>query len=412
MKLSYFSPKIGGVRVCNGPLLEHIESCLEQERTLGYKPVSVAVHLRLISQLNQWLVRTHRTLKGLNEAVIERFLKQVRKGRRYTTGEPTTLGRLLDLLRDAGVIASAERPDRSPSQSMADEYRSFLARERGLDSGTIYNYARHIDRFLSERFGADRVRLSQLTAREVIEFVKRDAHSLSRGHALQVVTAVRSFLRFARYRGYTKADLEVVVPRVANWKLAGLPKYLPRGAVRRVLDCCDRATVTGRRDYAIFMLLARLGLRAGEIVALRLEDIDWENAEITVRSKKGCGWARLPLPADVGEAIACYLENGRPHCRCRNVFVRILAPHTPFANSGVVSCIVMTALSEAGVESARKGAHTFRHTLATDMLRNGASLDEIGQVLRHKDPDTTAIYAKVEIDALRQLALPWTGGVR
>ena len=160
------------------------------------------------------------------------------------------------------------------------------------------------------------------------------------------------------------------------------------------------------------MLLARLGLRGGEVVDVRLEDIDWRKGEITVRSKKGGAWVRFPLPADVGKAMAGYLEAGRPRCSCRNVFVRVYAPYRPLAHSGVVSKIVRDALEQAGVESPRKGAHTFRHTRATDLLSKGASLEKVGRVLRHKNPDTTAIYARVDIEALRQLAFPWVGGDR
>jgi integrase len=294
---------------------------------------------------------------------------------------------------------------------MTDDYRMFLSNERGLDRATIYNYSRHIDRFLSERYGTGRVDLGDLQASEITAFVRREAPRFGRGQAAQVVTGLRSFLRFARYRGHIRVDLAAAVPCVANWALAGLPKGLPKGAVEQVLAHCNRSTVTGKRNYAILLLLARLGLRAGEIVAMRLEDVDWERAEITVRSKKGSGWARLPLPADVGKAIAEYLE-GRPRSPYRNLFVRDYAPYTPFVASGPISVLVMKALKKAGVKSARTGAHVFRHTLATKMLKNGASLDEIGQVLRHKDPDTTAIYAKVDIEALRKLALPWPGGVR
>jgi len=295
---------------------------------------------------------------------------------------------------------------------MVDEYRRFLAKERGLVPLTIGHYARHLDRFLSDRFGTGRLHLGQLEVRDVAAFVQRQTHGHSRGHASSVVTGLRSFLRFARYRGYIEKELGSALPRVANWKLTGLPKYLSRGAARQVLAQCDRQTATGRRDYAILMLLARLGLRGGEVVDVQLEDIDWRKGEITVRSKKGGAWVRFPLPVDVGQAIAGYLENGRPRCPCRNVFVCIYAPYRPLAHSGVVSKIVRGALERAGVESLHKGAHTFRHTLATDLLRSGASLEEIGRVLRHKDPETTAIYAKVDIEALRQLALPWAGGRR
>jgi len=181
--------------------------------------------------------------------------------------------------------------------------------------------------------------------------------------------------------------------------------------VQRVLRHNDCRTPVGRRNYAILQLLARLGLRACEVVALNLEDIDWENARITIRSKGG-RWAQLPLPNDVGKALAAYLRYGRPCCPCRRVFIRDRAPRMGFANSIAVSTLVMRALKRAGVDSARKGAHLFRHSLATDMIRRGASLDEIGELLRHQSPNTTAIYAKVDLPALRPLALPWPGGAR
>jgi integrase len=176
----------------------------------------------------------------------------------------------------------------------------------------------------------------------------------------------------------------------------------PRNPRHFTLSCCWR--------YAILLLLARLGLRGGEVVTLQLEDIDWDNGQITVRSKKGRGWERLPLPTDVGKAISHYLRLDRPRCSCRNVFVRMVAPYRRISSSSVISNLTRNALQRAGVESGRKGAHLFRHSLATAMLRQGASLDEIGQVLRHKDADTTAIYAKVDLDALRRLAATWPGG--
>lgn len=178
-----------------------------------------------------------------------------------------------------------------------------------------------------------------------------------------------------------------------------------------MLRHCDRRTALGRRDYAILILLARLGLRAGEVVRLNLEDIDWENARITVCGKGG-KWALLPLPPDVARAIAIYLRRDRPRCACRRVFTRDYAPIGGFNRASAIASIVKRALARAGVASARKGAHLLRHSLATDMLRKGASLDEIGEVLRHKSPDTTAIYAKVDLNSLRTLALPWPGGAQ
>jgi site-specific recombinase XerD len=222
---------------------------------------------------------------------------------------------------------------------------------------------------------------------------------------------MRSFLRYLHYKGLINGDLSLAVPKVARWTFSTVPKHLSPDQVREVLRHCDQSTALGRRDYAILLLLARLGLRAGEVARLNLEDIDWENARITVCGKGG-KWAQLPLPADVARVMARYLRRDRPRCACRRVFIRDYAPIGGFNSGGAVASIVKRALTRAGVASARKGAHLLRHSLATDMLRKGASLDEIGEVLRHKSPDTTAIYAKVDLSALKTLALPWPGGVR
>jgi len=221
---------------------------------------------------------------------------------------------------------------------------------------------------------------------------------------------MRSFLRYLHHKGLNDGNLAVAVPKVARWSLAALPKHLSAVNVQRVLDSCDRRTPWGRRNYAILLLLARLGLRAGEVIGLNLEDLDWENTCLTVRGKGKSG--QLPLPADVARAIARYLRHDRPRCACRRVFIRHVAPHTGLSKATAVSKIVLCALRNAGVESARKGAHLLRHSLATDMLRRGASLDEIGEILRHKSPDTTAIYAKVDVGALRSLAIAWPGGAQ
>jgi integrase len=245
----------------------------------------------------------------------------------------------------------------------------------------------------------------------VTGFVQREAHKLSAGRAQSLVSALRSFLRYLRYQGRITTDLAACVPTVARWSFATLPKFLPLGAVQNVLRRSERRTPVGRRNYAILLLLARLGVRACEIVTLNLEDIDWEDARITIRSKGGRR-TQLPLPADVGKTLAAYLRYGRPRCSCRRVFIRDRAPRIGFANSIAVSTLVMRALKKAGVESACKGAHLFRHSLATRMIRQGASLDEIGELLGHKSPNTTAIYAKVDLPALRSLALPWPGGAQ
>ena len=225
-----------------------------------------------------------------------------------------------------------------------------------------------------------------------------------------MTTALRSFLQFARYRGDIDKDLAACVPAVANWKLSTIPRAIPPSQVDLVLASIDRKTVMGRRDYAILLILARLGLRASEIKTLTLEDLDWQQGFITVRGKAG-RYSQLPLPADVGEAIADYLRNGRPAGRSsRCVFLRAKAPIGAFTGQSGIGSVVRHPLERAGIDAARKGAHQFRHALASQMLRQGASLAEIGELLRHRSPRTTAIYAKVDLVSLATLALPWPGG--
>ena len=393
------------------PLRPHIEHYLSRSEALGYSPHTIRHHARMLVRFSHWFRGKGRELRHLDETACERWGRRHLSLSERKTGGRCLIQRILAQLRAAEVTPPASRAPRLPAQRLADEYREFLARERGLVAVTIYHYARHAERFLSEHFAAGRIRCSRLRARDVTHFVQRHARRHSRGYALQLVNCLRAFFRFLHYRGHTAGDLSGAVPSVAHWRMSHLPKHLSADAVKQVLAACDRSTATGRRNYAILLLLARLGLRAGEIRTLQLEDVDWTGARLTIRSNKGRGWARLPLPADVGRAMAIYLRE-RPICACRSVFVRMAAPHTPFANPAVISVIVRGAIENAGVNAPRKGAHVFRHSLATEMLRQGASLDEIGQVLRHKDADTTAIYAKVDLTALRRLAVALPGGAR
>jgi len=226
-----------------------------------------------------------------------------------------------------------------------------------------------------------------------------------------MVTALRSFFRYLLHRGAIATDLAGCVPAVPNWSLSTLPRFLPAPTVEKLLKRCNRKTAVGRRNHAILLLLARLGVRAGEVINLSLDDIDWASGQITIHGKGGRS-APLPLPADVGTALAAYLRRDRPPSASRRVFLRHRAPLTGFANPSTLSSIVRRALQQAGIESAHMGAHVLRHSLATSMLRNGGSLDEIGELLRHQSPNTTAIYAKVDVAALHTLALPWPGGAR
>ena len=361
--------------------------------------------------LGRWLKRTGREVGALDEAVVDDFLRGLVKPRYPTNAARAACERLLAMLRQVGATPPAKATQLTPAEQLTCDYQRFLLEARNLAPASVVRLRHFARMFLSEEFGDRPLRLSKLKAPDVTAFVQRHARQHGPSDAKRLVSATRSFLRYLHYKGLVATDLSVAVPKVASWSLSTLPKHLSAAQVRQVLHHCDRGTPTGRRNYAILLLLARLGLRAGEVVQLTLDDIDWENVRITVCGKGGKR-AQLPLPADVARALAYYLRHDRPSCACRRVFVRHRAPICGLCRANAISKIVECALAKAGVVSARKGAHLLRHSLATDMLRKGASLDEIGEVLRHKSPDTTAIYAKVDLNSLRTLALPWPGGGR
>jgi site-specific recombinase XerD len=315
------------------------------------------------------------------------------------------------MLIQRGVVSAPVPAPATPVERLQSEFRLYLQQERALASTTQDCYSTFVGEFLSQRFGAGSVDLAKLRAVDVTGFVQRRAATIHSKRVQLMTTALRSFLRFARYRGAIDKDLAACVPAVANWKLSTIPRALPAEQVQRVLASIDRNTAIGRRDYAILLVLARLGLRAGEIRTLRLEDLDWQEGLITVRGKAGRD-SQLPLPADVGAAIADYLRNGRPAASSRCVFLRAKAPMSGFQGQCGIGSMVRHALARAGIDAARTGAHQFRHALACQMLQQGASLSEIGELLRHQSPQTTAIYAKVDLASLATLALPWPGGVR
>ena len=392
-----------------GPLAPHFDAYLKQIEQEGFLPSSAPMQMYAIARFSNWLHNRRLDLQQVNEATVERFLQ--RDPGIIHSGEVAPLRRLLAMLRKIEVTPAKPPQPRNDQQRLIDEYRRYLLQERGLAEASLLNYIPFAEQFLSDRFGPSAMDPSELTAKGVGKFLQDRARQLCPGRAKLLVTALRSFLRYLRYQGQISVDLAACVPSVAAWSLSTVPKFLPAGTVQQILDHCDRNTPDGKRNYAVLLLLARLGLRACEIVALSLNDIDWDNGRITIRGNGG-RWAQLPLPVDVGEAVAIYLQTGRPRCLCRQVFLRHRAPLCGFAHSITVSTIVRRALTRAGIDSVRKGAHLFRHTLATDLLRKGVSLDEIGELLRHRSPNTTALYAKVDLTALRALALPWPEGVR
>ena len=395
---------------CGGPLAALSKGFAEDLRRQGYAPRTISEHRRLLSDLSDWLQMRQLTAGDLSMAQVDRFMSDRRSAGAVRHKTRKALGPILGYLRDLGLAPATEstRED-GPAGEILNRYLRFLTTERGLVPVTALRYADCLRPFLDRRLSADGLELGSLTPADVTSFVVAWCPRLNGGVAKLTVTALRSFLGFLHLDGVTERSLVHAVPTVARRRLAGLPKGLEPNQVRRLLAACDARTPVGCRDLAILTLLVRLGLRRGEVAGLRLDDIDWRAGTITVAGKGNCH-ERVPLPPDVGLRLAEYLSHARPaDAEGRTVFVRHVAPHHALSPARV-STIVGDAARRAGL--GRVHAHRLRHTAATELLRAGASLPEIGQLLRHRRVETTAIYAKVDRDSLRLIARPWPEGAR
>jgi integrase/recombinase XerD len=394
------------VRV-RGPLEAFAPGFVAELGRLGYSPVGATLQLRLMARASRWLQSESLGPAALTGDVVERFLAERRAAGHTDYATARAMAPLLEYLRGVGVVRPQSRPaSRTAGERLLARYGEYLAVERGLTADTVEGYRHAVGPFLAEIGGDGELDLRGLTAAQVTAFVVARCPRQSRGAAKMTVTALRSLLGFLHVEGLIGRSLVGAVPSAASWRLSGLPRALESDQVRRLLDSCDRRSVVGRRDFAILTVLVRLGMRAGEAAGVRLDDVDWRAGELVVLGK-GRRAERLPLPVDVGEAITAYLRDGRPDsAQDRSLFVRVKAPHRGLTTGGITQ-VVVSAGKRAGLGQIH--AHRLRHTAATQMLRAGGSLEEIGQVLRHRQPLTTAIYAKVDRDALRQLARPWPG---
>ena len=396
------------------PLVSHLTPFENSLVENGYANSTVKSKLCLLASFGHWLERRRLSITDFDEQCIARFIAYKRRNGRVHRGNRETLLQFLDHLRERDVIS---RPtptcDDSPLAAILTRYEKHLRSERGLAAATVINYLPCIRKFLIERFREKPFLLREVRSSDVSAFILRYAPTMSPRRAQLVTAAFRSFFRFLFQDGELQVNLALSVPSVADRRLATIPKYLSPDQVEQVVGTCNRQTSTGRRDYAILLLLARLGLRAGEVVSLQLDDIDWRAGDLLIRGK-GLLHDRMPLPVDVGEALTSYLRMDRPPCKTRRVFVCMKAPRSGFAGPSTLSTIVRRALDRADLHPAMRGAHVLRHSLATTMLRSGASMNEIGEILRHRTPNTTEIYAKLDFDGLRTLAHPWpsVGGGR
>lgn len=370
----------------------------------SYSSSAVANRLCQLDQLSRWLEDEMLTVEDLTEVRAAEFASSRREAGLVTWTSPDSTALLLEYWREIGVMPTpAATVASGPLEELLADYGRYLQVERRLAEHTVGDaYLPAARLFLAGREGLDGLGLERLSAADVSMFLVAECSKRSVTGARDLASALRSFLRYLHLAGLIEVPLVWAVPSVADLRDRTLPRGLDPGAVRKLLASCDRRRTVGRRDYAILLLLARLGLRRGEVVAIQLEDVDWRAGELLIRGK-GNRQDVLPLPVEVGEAVVSYLRR-RPRCESRALFLRTTAPLQGLA-SHTVGWIVREACTRAGLP--RVGAHRLRHTAATEMLRQGASLAEIGLLLRHREQKTTAIYAKVNRKALRALARPW-----
>ena len=373
----------------------------------GYSRWTVAHRLWQLELLSRWLDGEGLAAGELTPTQLTWFLEARRAAGCSTWSSARSTALPLEYLRGLGIVpAAATVVEEGPLERLIADYRRYLFDERGLTEHTVLVRYEPVARlFLEPRQGPGGLELERLSAADVSTFLARECRRRSVAGARELVWGLRSFLRYLHLTGWVSAPLQWAVPGVADLRERSLPRGLEPAAVGRLLASCDRRRTVGRRDYAILLLLARLGLRAGEVAAIELDDLDWRAGELVVHGKGG-RHDRLPLPSDVGEAIVWYLHR-RPPTESRALFLRVVAPAGAIRSSAV-SGVVRSACARAGLPSV--GAHRLRHTAATEMLNAGASLAEIGEVLRHHEQKTTARYAKVDRKALRALARPWPGG--
>ena len=395
-------------RLRRGPLGDHLDRYANWLAQQGFSRATARLHLVQLADFSHWLEKQRLTLADVSHNVLELFLED-RQRRIRPHAERLTLQRFLRLVK---VDTASQTPlPLTSSQVILQDFRRHYMEDRGAAEVTVRAFEPIVRQFLFDSFPEGTVDCAQLSPDKVVGFVRNHAFLLSPGRAKLLVTALRGFLRFLRQQGKISQDLAAVVPRVATWRGSTVPKFLSPDQIHAVLARCNRETAIGKRDYAIILLLSRLGLRADEVVRLTLEAFDWDVGVLTFRGKGG-HWSQMPLPVDVGRAVVDYLQHARPASACRRLFLCHSAPRIGFANSGAISTLVRRAIIRAGVISQRKGAHLFRHGLATRLIREGASLPEIAELLRHRSIETTNLYAKIDFQALRSIALPWIGGAR
>jgi integrase/recombinase XerD len=357
-----------------------------------------------------WLAQAEIAVESVNDAVIDRFRQHrcrcpgKRRAQHVSRKYVRLVRRFVEFLGESGVVQCQTKRASAAYDRRVVEFQEWLRQHRGICERTIELRGQLIMRLLPALGDRPRSYDAHVIRKAIVMETKRTSIS----HVKSMATALRGYLRFLGARGLCRPGLEHAVPTIPQWRLSALPRYISASDVERLIATCDLTTSLGIRDRAILLLLARLGLRAGDVFSLRLDDIDWRQATVSVRGK-GRRETRLPLPQDAGDAVLAYLERARPRVPDRRIFFMSNAPFRPLTKSRVVSQVVRRAIGKAGITAPSMGANLLRHSAATAMLRGGATLDMVGAVLRHRSPNMTAHYAKVDVVMLQQVAQPWPG---
>lgn len=383
-----------------------------------YSSLGVRRHVRGVDVFGAWLRRRHLPVSNIDGDTLGRFERGFRRSRSPSRPNGRAcdvvgcVGYFLGFLRDRGVVPLGQPPPPvTESDCCLESFETHLDSAKGLCRGTRRIYGRYARALLNQVFGCDVLEWKQLKADDITDFVRVQASKLAPSACRGPITAVRSFLQYLVFVGAVRHDLLAAVPTVRQWKHSVLPVHLSLAQVDLVLAGCGGDTAVQRRDRAIILLLSRLGMRASEVATLNLDDVDWHEGLLKVRAGKSKCPRVLPLPRQVGEALAVYVKerscDGSKNRR--TVFLRAVPPAGPLS-ACAVTCVAARALRRAGVDVPRPGAHVFRHTVATWMVRRGATFKEVADVLGHARLETTAIYAKLDLGALLDVALPWPGG--
>jgi site-specific recombinase XerD len=383
-----------------GPLRLHLAGYAIFLKDEGYVYSSGQRYLREIAHLSAWMDKGKIAINRLNENLVWQYIPFRKKS--PCKPQVSTYWLFLKYLRKEKIIKAPIPEKCSPAQKIVRDFETYLVKDRGLAKETIRHYLRFAKEFLLKNSEKSGLRLRHIKVENLTDYIIRHRQACARSYA------IRQLFRFLFLRGSIVRDISTGIPNIPHWRQCQLPSFLEPDEIGKWLTAFNSKTPTDLRDLSVKLLLVRLGLRAIEICRLKLEDIDWKNGQISIKGKSG-SQQLLPLPYETGKALADYLRHGRPKCTDRHVFIRSVAPYKGFSNTTAIGHIVRKSLKKAGIKKMRSGSHLLRHTCATQMLRRGATLSEIGEILRHQSVDTTMIYAKVALDDLAPLASPWPG---